>query len=431
MADGEKGTIVACVAQGEALYALRSDGFLARIPSHKTSPEQVLSGVEFLERYGEQVTTLEMDEGFSPELAQALPRLKRLLCACTVRQGLFRGHPALESVTLFPGSRAEREAFACCPMLKKLWLHRGTQVEDCAFSGCSGLETVTADDGFLMLDPLALAGTPAQNRLHLWPAGGTVLYPVPVEDPAAYCGSAAVFLSDGECYTGQVSGGCFQGTGKLTYGKNHYYRGTFVGGKPDGHGLLRKGGVVHEGVFRDGEIRGAGVHTVTDETVRTIAGKGVLRWTVRGVFTSATDGNGTFWNGKEAPEHLYYRGDFVDGKFHGQGMLFITPELVLAGEFAGDNLVHPPQPELAGLTESQLRRVFRQTLELYRDLEAAGRRAGENPELAQGLLDSVRRDCRELNTLTVAACGQWLFPEENPEALHAAAQKLLSHLQKA
>jgi hypothetical protein len=118
-------------------------------------------------------------------------------------------------------------------------------------------------------------------------------------------------FKDGSLYQGEIKNRTFNGKGRMTRSNGDVYQGEYIDGKADG-----------KGTFVDME----GSMYVGDWSVDKQHGHGNETWSDNG--TMKYDGQyqqgSKTGKGKFEYEGSVYDGDFIDGKFHGQGKYFFA-----------------------------------------------------------------------------------------------------------
>ncbi|WP_395026872.1 hypothetical protein [Comamonas odontotermitis] len=134
--------------------------------------------------------------------------------------------------------------------------------------------------------------------------------PAPVPDVQAE--APALVLPDGGRYYGPLKGGLLEGTGRLVWNELRRYEGAFHQGRMEGQGTLTLAYGVYQGLFKDGDLNGAGRYTSKDGEV--------------------------------------YEGHFVDGEYDGQGVLSASNGNRYEGRFEKGHFVHGTLIEAGGQT---------------------------------------------------------------------------------
>lgn len=132
--------------------------------------------------------------------------------------------------------------------------------------------------------------------------------------------AGAVYDEGGFSYTGTLRGGKFSGQGRLDFAGGGRYEGSFAAGRFEGQGAFTSAdGWVFEGRFSEGKpVRG--VLHMEDGDIEADAESGIYAvkdgWRYMGLLgTKGPRGQGEFIFADGA----VYRGEFLNGKPHGQG----------------------------------------------------------------------------------------------------------------
>lgn len=140
--------------------------------------------------------------------------------------------------------------------------------------------------------------------------------------------------NDGAWYEGPMSGAQRNGEGTYHYPTGTTWTGYWVDGKKGGKGVMTySDGAKFTGVWRDDKVvEGEGVYHYTDSIYYGVlknggrSGKFRLEWTEGGVFEGYQDTNGITGKGVWLYERgSIYDGEFVNGKFQGEGTYTIIP----------------------------------------------------------------------------------------------------------
>lgn len=134
--------------------------------------------------------------------------------------------------------------------------------------------------------------------------------PAPV--PGVQAETPALVLPDGGRYYGPLKGGLLEGTGRLVWNELRRYEGAFHQGRMEGQGTLTLAYGVYQGLFKDGDLNGAGRYTSKEGEV--------------------------------------YEGHFVDGEYDGQGVLSASNGNRYEGRFEKGHFVHGTLTEAGGQT---------------------------------------------------------------------------------
>ena len=148
-------------------------------------------------------------------------------------------------------------------------------------------------------------------------------------------GLGTLQYKDGAVYQGFTNNKLFNGKGRLTHASGDIYHGDWKDGKAHGKGVYvsKESGTLYDGDWVQDEQHGFGVEMFKHGQVRY---EGEYR-------QGAKTGKGKFMT---AAGHVY-EGEFLDGKFHGQGRYYnADKKRTYIGTFK-NNTIHKCQIEFA------------------------------------------------------------------------------------